>query len=331
LNKFETEIGQLKMDHKDLHILVLGDIMIDRYIRGQATRISPEAPVPVVLWKETEDKLGGASNVVANLKAMGCKTSLMGLCGDDADGQILNHLLSEIACDHLFLIKDSKRPTTVKTRIVADQHQIVRVDQETEAEIGKDLQETCLQSLYSIFKSQDIKVLILQDYNKGFLHKEWIGRIIELARLQGVKVVVDPKKNHFFDYKGVHLFKPNLKEAIQATEWVSKHPEDLPHLSKYLKNKLLCDKIMITLAAEGIWIEGKNRGQVYKTRTRKVADVSGAGDTVISLAAICVAYSLSDEFMAVCCNAGGGQVCERSGVVPVRKDELLRELEEILS
>lgn len=330
MKKFEIEIGQMQKDHKDLHILVLGDIMIDRYMRGQATRISPEAPVPVVLWKETENKLGGASNVVANLKSMGCKTSLMGLCGEDADGIILEGLLKKIGCDQLYIVKDPKRPTTVKTRIVADQHQIVRVDQETEAEIGKDIQEHCLQSLYSILKNQDVKVLILQDYNKGFLNKDWIPRIIEMARLQGVKVVVDPKKNHFFDYKGVHLFKPNLREAVQATEWVSKHHDDLPHLSKFLKNKLLCDKVMITLAADGIWIEGKNKGQIYKTRPRKVADVSGAGDTVISLAAICAAYSLSDEFMAFCCNIGGGQVCERSGVIPVRKDELLKELEEII-
>ncbi len=329
--KFESEIAQLKKDHSDLHIMVIGDIMIDRYIRGTATRISPEAPVPVVHWKETEDKLGGASNVVANLRAMGCKTSLMGICGEDSDGIILDRLLQNINCEQVYLFKDHKRPTTVKTRIVADQHQIVRVDQESEMEIGKDLQETCLQTLYSIFKNQDVKVLILQDYNKGFLHKEWISKIIELARLHGIKIVVDPKKNHFFEYKGVFLFKPNLKEALHATEWVSKHPEDLPHLSKYLKTKLLCDKIMITLAADGIWIEGKNKGIHYKTKPRKVADVSGAGDTVISLAAICVAYSFSDEFMAVCCNSGGGQVCERSGVVPVRKDELIKELEEINS
>ncbi|MFZ1254730.1 MAG: bifunctional ADP-heptose synthase [Saprospiraceae bacterium] len=324
----QEELQILKQDLRDLHILVIGDIMLDRYILGSATRISPEAPVPVVLWKETEDKLGGASNVVSNLKSMGCTASLMGICGNDPEGKTLENLLKEIACDHLYLIVDPDRPTTLKTRIIADQHQIVRVDHESEQEISKAIQDECLQTLKQIFTLKKVDVLILQDYNKGFLHAGWIPKIIELARLNGVKIAVDPKKNNFFEFKGVQLFKPNLKEAIQATEWSPKHPTDLEHLSKLLKSKLLCDRVMITLAAEGIWIDSKAGKKKYPTNPRKVADVSGAGDTVISLAAICLAYSLSDEFMAYCCNTGGGQVCERSGVVPVVKSALIKELED---
>lgn len=321
------EIELLKQNLSELHIMVIGDLMLDRYMLGTAYRISPEAPVPVVNLKKTEDKLGGATNVVANLKSMGCTTSIMGICGTDAEGKTIRNLLESIDCDHLYILDDPDRPTTLKTRVIADQNHIVRVDRESDTEISKAIQDDCLQQLKEIFTKSKVDVLILQDYNKGFLHSGWISKIIELARLNGIKIAVDPKKNNFFEYKGVQLFKPNLKEAIQATEWSPKHPTDLEHLSKFLKNKLLCDRIMITLASEGIWIDSKSAHVRYPTRSRKISDVSGAGDTVISLAAICLAYSLSDEFMAFCCNTGGGLVCERPGVVPISKESLIAELE----
>lgn len=322
----QEELDILKGDLSHIHIMVIGDVMIDRYIVGTVSRISPEAPVPVILWKRTEDKLGGASNVAANLKAMGCKVSIMGLCGDDADAFLLEKLLQDNGCDQVFLLHDPNRPTTVKTRIVAEMHQIARIDHERDDDIMEDLQNRALTILQENFRLNKVDVLILQDYNKGFLHGAWIHKILKLAKEYDVKTAVDPKKHHFFNYQNVDLFKPNLKEALQILDNHYKDIKDLPLLSKSLKDKLSCNKLMITLASEGIWIDSDDLQGQFPTRPRKVADVSGAGDTVISLAAICMACSLSDVFMANCCNAGGGQVCEKFGVVPVRKDELIHEL-----
>ncbi len=324
----QEELEILKGDLNHLHIMVIGDVMLDRYIVGAASRISPEAPVPVILWNKTENKLGGASNVAANLKAMGCKVSIMGLCGEDEDASILEKLLRDIGCDHVFLLRDPDRPTTVKTRVVAELHQIVRIDHESDTEIPTEIQNRGLEILKSIFSQEKIDVLILQDYNKGFLHPGWISKILTLCRENKVKTAVDPKKNHFFDYKMVDLFKPNLKEALQVIDLPYKTLNDLPELAKTLRSRILCNELMITLAADGIWIESDSCQKQFATRPRKVADVSGAGDTVISLAAICMACSLSDVFMATCCNVGGGQVCEKFGVVPVKKQELIRELED---
>jgi rfaE bifunctional protein kinase chain/domain len=180
--------------------------------------------------------------------------------------------------------------------------------------------------LQKFFSENRLDVLIFQDYNKGFLHGAWISKIIKLASDAGIKTAVDPKKENFFEYSGVDLFKTNLREAIQAIEFRYKDLSDLSSLSKILRDKLLCNKLMITLASEGIWIDNGTTAERHKTKARKVADVSGAGDTVICLAAICQACSLSDLFMAACCNAGGGQVCEKFGVVPLKKEELIHEL-----
>ncbi len=324
---FQEELDILKQDLSHIHILVIGDVMIDRYVVGTASRISPEAPVPVILWKRTEDKLGGASNVVANLKSMGVKVSLVGLTGKDSDAILLKSLLTKIGCDQIELVMDSSRPTTIKKRIVVELHQIARIDYEDITEIQEEIQIECLQRIERILIESNVDVIILQDYNKGFLHKAWIGKILELASRYKVKTAVDPKKSHFFDFKGVDLFKPNLKEALQMIDSENKELNQVGDLATYIKNKIACNKIMITLASEGLWMTTDQVHQRFETRPRKVADVSGAGDTVISLAAICMACSLSDVFIASCCNAGGGQVCEKFGVVPVIKDELIRELE----
>jgi rfaE bifunctional protein kinase chain/domain len=324
---FEEELNILKGDLSHIHIMVLGDVMIDRYTMGTTSRISPEAPVPVILWKKTEDRLGGASNVAANLKSMGCRVSLMGLCGNDPDADILEKLLYEIGCDEVILLRDSNRPTTVKTRIVAELHQIARIDHESDDEIPESIIEKGLEILKNSFAKNKIDVLILQDYNKGLLHSGWIDKILQTTREHGVKVAVDPKRNHFFEYKNVDLFKPNLKEALQIMDMPFKNLSDLPLISKSLKEKIQCHKLMITLASDGIWIESEGTGRQFLTRPRRVADVSGAGDTVIALAAICMACALSDVFMANCCNAGGGQVCEKFGILPVKKAELIDELQ----
>ena len=310
--------------------MVLGDVMIDRYIVGTAHRISPEAPVPVVRWRETVDKPGGASNVAANLKSMGCKTSLLGLTGDDQEASQLEEILKFKSCDLIELVRDPSRPTSVKTRVMSDAYQITRIDKESEEKIGSDTQRRFLEKMEGIFKEDRPQVLILQDYNKGLLHHGWISHIVKLAKSYDVQIAVDPKKHHFFDYQMVDLFKPNLREALHYYPEEYRQTSDLLNLSSYLKSKLHCDRLMITLAAEGIWMSGIEQNRIFPTGKRKVVDVSGAGDTVISLAAICMAQALSEEFMAVCCNEAGGQVCEHPGVVPVDKNMLLKQLEDII-
>lgn len=325
-----AELNQLKGDLSGLHILVAGDIMIDRYEMGTAQRLSPEAPVPVVLWRETIDKPGGASNVAANLKSMGCRVSLMGLCGMDADGQRIHQLLADSGCEGIYLLQDSKRPTTVKTRIVANGHQITRMDIEKETPLSLDLQQSGLDQLSAIFTADRPDVLVLQDYNKGFFTTAWISQIMDMALKHGVRVAVDPKKDNFFSFQHAELFKPNLKEAQNQFPGNYTGIKDLEGLSAYLKERLNCKTLMITLASEGLWIDGENLKRIFPTKARRVADVSGAGDTVISLAAICMAKSFTQEFMAICCNEAGGQVCEKPGVVPVDKTLLINQLEDII-
>lgn len=326
--EFNKQLDILGGDLSGLHIMVLGDVMIDRYMIGQVNRISPEAPVPVLDWKKTIDKPGGASNVVANLKAMGCRVTLLGLTGQDPEADLMQDLLEQTACDHIYLVRDSARPTSLKTRIMTEGHQITRVDKESTKKINQELQSQFLKILRDQFESDPPKVLILQDYNKGLLHKEWIAAILDLCTLYKIKSAVDPKRYNFFEFRKVSLFKPNLKEAREACNESSDGLEMLEFISNSISDQLNCENLMITLAAEGIWIADLTGGRIFPTTPRKVADVSGAGDTVISLAAICLACSLTSEFMAYCCNEGGGQVCEKIGVVPVDKTLLIRKLED---
>lgn len=327
--EFDKQLELLGGDLSGLHIMVLGDVMIDRYIIGNVNRISPEAPVPVLDWKKTIDKPGGASNVVANLKSMGCRVSLLGLTGQDPEADLMQQLLEQAACDHIYLVRDNNRPTSLKTRIMTEGHQITRVDKESTKKIKVELQSQFLEILHELFKTDPPKVLILQDYNKGLLHKDWISAILKLCDQYSIKTAVDPKRFNFFEFKNVTLFKPNLKEAKEACNESSEDLEGLELISNHISESLNCEKLMITLAAEGIWISDLSGGRIFPTTPRKVADVSGAGDTVISLAAICIAYSLPMEFMAYCCNEGGGQVCEKIGVGPVDKTLLIRQLGEL--
>ncbi|MBK9109035.1 MAG: hypothetical protein IPM92_11895 [Saprospiraceae bacterium] len=224
------EIEILKQDLSSLHIAVIGDVMIDRYINGTAHRISPEAPVPIILQKQIFDKPGGASNVAANLKSMGCKVSLIGLAGKDENAAILEKLLQNSACDWIYLLTDPGRPTTLKTRVMAEGHQITRIDVESEEPVSSSIQGQALLKLEELFTADKPEVLILQDYNKGLLHQEWIGKILHLAKKYGVKTAVDPKKKNFFEFHLVDLFKPNLKEAVQQYPYPFKGLNQLPEL-----------------------------------------------------------------------------------------------------
>lgn len=314
-----------KLNHQ--HIMVIGDVMIDRYVTGRAERISPEAPVPVLNWRGEKIVLGGAANVVGNLRSLQCKVSLISVCGKDTEADELENLLAQLELSNLALIREEKRFTTVKTRFISDFQQMIRLDKEHTHWIQSDTEQNIISHTKKILSSQTIDGVILQDYNKGLLSKKLIAELLNLFALYKVKVYVDPKGLNFFEFRDIFLFKPNLKEISQALQTVESTDENhLFEISKDLTGRIQCQKLMITCGARGIWIYQEGSGNLYPTSPRLVKDVSGAGDTVISLAAASYAVGCNDDEVALICNIGGGLVCEQPGVVAINREEIWHEL-----
>lgn len=311
------------------HILVVGDVMLDRYLTGTVSRISPEAPVPVVLQRGMEDRLGGAANVALNIRALGGHPILCSVVGNDADGGIFQALLPQHGISPEGLLRSSQRRTTVKTRVLGNNQQMLRIDQEDTGDITPEETGALVQIVRNLLDSGKIKAVIFQDYNKGVLTPDLIESLINLASERGVLTTVDPKKANFFAYRNVDLFKPNLKEIRDSAPFpVQTDPDSLANASDYLRNRLNNRLTMITLSEKGLYLDaGDGDGRIYPTVARNIADVSGAGDTVISVATLGLAAGLSLETIAVLSNLSGGQVCEFPGVVPVDRAILEREFD----
>ena len=305
--------------------------MIDRYLSGNVTRISPEAPVPVVHFQQTFDRLGGAANVALNIKALGSTPLLCSVVGGDEDGRIFSNMLTELNISNEGIVIDPSRMSTVKTRIVGNNQQMLRIDRENTFDLDDLTAKKILERSNSILEKYKIGAIILQDYNKGVLTLEVIQAVIAMAQKRGIPVAVDPKKHHFFAYKGVTLFKPNLKEVKDSLPFpIEPNIDALQKASSFLRSQLQHEWTMITLSEKGLFLDAQEteQGQIYPTIPRNIADVSGAGDTVISVAALGLAAGLTPKEIAVLSNLSGGQVCERQGVVPVDKTLLNKELEE---
>ena len=307
-------------------VLIVGDVMVDRYITGKIHRISPEAPVPVLNFKNEENRLGGAANVALNIKSLGAKPILCSIIGNDESGILFKSLLEkeQIDVDHILMVSD--RPTTVKTRLLADGQQVLRVDRETTTDITDDIKDKIIQQIQSIIIHSSIDCIILQDYNKGLLTRDLIEHIIQLSKDYSIPILVDPKSKNFFVYQGVTLFKPNLKEVRAATQLeIESTIDSLRKASTFIRSQLNHKITMITLSEKGIYIDdGKNDG-IYPTTPRDIADVCGAGDTVISTAALAIILGLKLPEMARLCNIAGGQVCEQIGIIPIDKAQLDKE------
>ncbi len=307
-------------------VLIVGDVMVDRYITGKIHRISPEAPVPVLNFKNEENRLGGAANVALNIKSLGAKPILCSIIGNDENGTLFKLLLEkeQIDVDHILMVSD--RPTTVKTRLLADGQQVLRVDRETTTDITDDIKDKIIQQIQSIIIHSSIDCIILQDYNKGLLTRDLIEHIIQLSKDYSIPILVDPKSKNFFVYQGVTLFKPNLKEVRAATQLeIESTIDSLRKASTFIRSQLNHKITMITLSEKGIYIDdGKNDG-IYPTTPRDIADVCGAGDTVISTAALAIILGLKLPEMARLCNIAGGQVCEQIGIIPIDKAQLDKE------
>lgn len=308
-----------------LKVLIIGDVMLDAYTWGKVERISPEAPVPVVNVRSREIRLGGAGNVVMNVQSLGAEPIICSVIGTDAYGNSLLNLLKEQNLSTEGIIQSETRITTVKERIIAGSQQIVRVDTETDKLINEAERQILSNKIKELASSAD--VIIFEDYDKGVLSKELIYDITTFANDNNIPTIVDPKKRNFLFYQNTTLFKPNLKELKEglSISFDVKNPDELTDAVSMLKNTLELKGVFVTLSEQGVYIDFNNQQKAIPAHIRTIADVSGAGDTVISIAACCLALGLSPELIAGLSNLGGGLVCESVGVVPIDKELLKKE------
>lgn len=310
-----------------LKALVVGDVMIDAYTKGVVERMSPEAPVPIVNLKERFDRLGGATNVALNLKALGAVPYVCSVIGNDTSGKRLLQLMTDHGLDTAGMIQSSQRMTTVKQRVFNGDKQLLRIDEEDTFDLTEEEHASLIHAFESRLDNCD--VVILQDYNKGVLTDRLIKSIIALANERSIPVAVDPKKKNFFAYQGVTLFKPNAKELRDGLGVHAETIDELKQAAIGLQKRLHCKYLMVTLSEQGVII--LNDGDFYHipAHPRHILDVSGAGDTVLSVAALSMAIKKDAKTIAELSNIAGGLVCETVGVVPIDKDKLLKEYNRI--
>ncbi len=312
-----------------LKVLVIGDVMVDSYIWGSVTRISPEAPVPVVLAEKKEKRLGGAANVALNVQALGATPIPCAIVGDDVDGEFFLNRLKERGIPSKGVVTSLERETTVKERVLSGSNQMLRIDSETDKELTELEQKTMLQHIKNLLPECD--VVVFEDYDKGVINKTIIAETIDEANRLGIPTVVDPKKRNFMDYKGATLFKPNLKELREGLK-VEVDPADMDSIkaaSAALQEALDAKMVMVTLSEYGVFIKDNGDTHLIPAHVRQISDVSGAGDTVISVVACGLAAELEAKTTAAVANLAGGLVCEHVGVVPIDREALGKEIEEM--
>lgn len=315
-----------------MKVAIVGDVMIDSYVMGKVHRMSPEAPVPVLLLDKEEHRLGGAANVALNLKALGAEVYLCSVIGTDTAATKFQNLLSEATIQNQEIIQSEDRKTTVKTRVLSGTQHVLRIDQEDTCDLSEPLEDALIQATKRRI-DMGIDALIFEDYNKGVLTHRVITELIAYAKEKGVKTTVDPKKDNFLSYRGVNLFKPNLKEIKEGLDVnidVVNQPDSIVHGAKQLRDKLNHELTLITLSEHGVFVENGTSWEIIPAHLREITDVSGAGDTVIAVATLCLIAGLSPTEIAAIANLSGGLVCEHSGVVSVDKVALLNEAQKLV-
>lgn len=316
----------------DLNILIIGDVMIDSYMWGKVERISPEAPVPIATITNTEDRLGGAANVALNIRAMGANPILCSMVGDDEKAKLLISLMKKLDMTEEGICFSKERETTVKTRILGNKVQMLRVDQEISNPLSDNDEKEFIKSILDILNQKHIDAIVFQDYDKGVITQNVISEIVKAANKKSIPTTVDPKKRNFLSYKDVTLFKPNLKELKEGLKIDFELPllNNLVDASNLLQQKLRPCMVFITLSEYGVFIADYNLKDnnmiIIPAHSRSISDVSGAGDTVISVATLCLALKLPFKSIAEIANLAGGLVCEQVGVVPIDKNLLLSEV-----
>lgn len=311
---------------------VIGDVMLDTYMWGHVDRISPEAPVPVVSLDKKEYRIGGAANVALNLASLGATVSMLSVIGTDDDGKQLQQLLQQQNIRTDFLLASAKRITTSKTRIISRNQQMMRLDNEITNDLGYEDEQRMILAIQMFIAQEKPDVIIFEDYNKGVLTETVIQKAIDLCRHNGIITTVDPKRKNFFAYKAVDVFKPNLKEVKDGLNLLLENvnEESLRSIHTQLQEKLKHAISFITLSEKGVFYQKENDAAVIPSHLRYIADVSGAGDTVIAVASLVYAATNNVQLMAEMANIAGGLVCEEVGTAAIKKDRLLQECKHLL-
>jgi rfaE bifunctional protein kinase chain/domain len=327
----QKNITDLFTSFEKMNVLIIGDVMIDNYLWGRVERISPEAPVPVVSIQKKESRLGGAANVAINIQALGANPIPCAVIGADINGRTFLDLLQQLNMSAEGILQTNERPTTVKTRIIGNNHQMLRVDEEKEDDISIAERRQMMNRIGSIISKKKIDVIIFEDYDKGLISKSLIEHVIKLARQKKIPVAVDPKKRNFNYYKHVSLFKPNLKELRDGMK-IDVEKDQTVQIKTAVR-KLATDhkieNVLLTLSDKGVLIMNHELEELIPAHYRNITDVSGAGDTVISVASLCLAAGTDSRLLASLSNLAGGLVCEMVGVVPVQKEQLLQEAKKL--
>ena len=308
---------------KGKKIIIIGDSMLDSYVFGEINRNSPEAPIPIVDVQNEEIKLGGAANVALNIQSLGMRPILCSVIGDDEDGKSFIKLCKKNNLETEGIIIDNQRKTTNKKRVIVNKKHILRIDNEETNYLESDTREKFMKNIEKLMSNNQI--IIFQDYDKGVIEKKLIEKIKNINN--NLFIAVDPKIRNFFEYKNIDLFKPNLNEMLNAFQSKDKSIKNLTIISDELRSKNNIKNLMITLSNKGLVINN-NKGFIHnKIQKKKIIDVSGAGDTVISLATILFYLKLPEKFIAEMCNLAGGISCMSSGVSAINLKELIENAE----
>lgn len=327
---------------EDLHALfdsfgsikvgIVGDVMLDSYMWGKVERISPEAPVPVVAVDKKELRIGGAGNVALNISALGASAAIISVTGNDEDGAELKKLFEEKGIDTSFLLQSTKRITTNKIRVIARNQQMMRLDHEVTNDLGYEDENRLILAVQHYIAQEKPAVIILEDYNKGVLTELVIQKVTDLCRHNNIITAVDPKRKNFFNFRHVNIFKPNFKEATEGLNLLSSEVNEslLKEIHAALHEKLQHNISFITLSEKGVFYQQQNNAAIIPSHIRNIADVSGAGDTVIAVAALVYAATKNAKLMAEMANIAGGLVCEEVGTAAIDKQKLRDECSKLL-
>jgi len=321
------DLKQLLDEFGHKKVLIIGDVMVDEYLWGNVTRISPEAPVPVVQCSKREHRMGGAANVGINIKSLGAEPIMCSVIGKDDIGEIFKKILIRNNMSDFGIIESDKRITTVKTRVIGNHQHLLRVDHEVIDFLDQEVELLLIDRIKKIITNQKIDAIIFQDYDKGILSHSLIEQITFIGKANKIPTLVDPKKRGFWHYTDITLFKPNFKELVEGLNIsISKtdYKEIFEASKQFLKENAI-KNIMVTLSEKGVFVCDGEKYKVFPAVIRDITDVSGAGDTVISVAALGLACGLSPFQCAALANLSGGLVCEKIGVVPIERELLLKE------
>ncbi len=316
---------------KNLKVLVIGDVILDGYYSGKVNRISPEAPVSILDIEKKEYRLGGAANVALNIQGLGATPILCTVIGSDFAGKQVLDLMTKSALPIVGMRSSSDRITSIKTRLVSNHHQLLRMDEEQSDVISKTEHNELINRITKLLTSEKPDAIIFEDYDKGVISAILIQTIISEARKRNIPVTVDPKRSNFLSYAGATLFKPNLKELRDGLNQqdLNSEPQSLYQAFTFLNDLMPTEIVLFTLSGDGMYIASETESHHVQAYPRNIADVSGAGDTVISVATCALASGMNLHDIAYISNLAGGWVCQYPGVVSIEANTLINEISKI--